>query len=88
MDKTATSTGDSSTDVVRKRTHTRDPLTDAVRKRRRIIITINTLLRERLGLEPDTRLETPKPASTPEVVEFLQNIVGGKCAFEAAELGK
>ena len=52
----------------------RDPLFSTVRLQNRIRISLNTLLRRQLNLEP-LPLENPLPASEQEVVEYLEAIV-------------
>ena len=58
----------------RKRKHGRDPLTEAVRDWKRYCISIETLLRDKLGLEPDSDLEDPLPKTPEEVNEFLEKL--------------
>jgi hypothetical protein len=54
--------------------HSRDPLRDTLRAEKRVLVTVNTLLRTALGLPADTSLRVPLPVPRQVAVDFLQQI--------------
>jgi len=59
--------------MVKKNNHSRDPLFNEYRQLKRICISVETLLRIKLGLERST-LEDPLPVSEAEVISHLETI--------------
>ena len=54
--------------------HTRDPLIVPVRQLRRITVTLDTLLRLKLGFEPKP-LGNPRPVEPEACIEYLRKVV-------------
>ena len=66
--------------MVPKRLHTRDPLFDEVRMVKRIAISVDHLLREKLCLPAAKGYSNPQPICKEECIEFLQKVANSKVA--------
>ena len=54
---------------------TRDPLTLPFRDLKRIAVSVDTLLRRKLGLPEDTTLDNPLPVEPEVVRDFLVKVI-------------
>ena len=58
-----------------KQQKSRDPLTVPFRDLKRIVVSVDTLLRRKLGLPADTTLDNPLPVDPKVVRDFLVKVI-------------